>query len=422
LADHSDSFVQANLRRNFLANIFDTAFYMLGLSIISQTTVVPLLVSRLTDSKVMIGLAPALANLGMLLPQLLVANFTEGLRRKMPFVALFCAFQRLPLLLIGLAVGLLAGPAPAMALAALLALRTVSALAVGLVIPAWYDVVAKEIPVAKRGLYAGLSNGAGALLGIAGAALAGPILAAWPYPRNFAAAFTVAFLFQAISWGALTFNREPESVMVKQGKRLAEYVHDLPRVIRQDRNYGRYLAVRSLVLLAGMAASFYIVYAAERFGIAEGDVGLLTALLVSSQAAANPAWGLAADRIGHKRVLIGEALCIALAASAAYLAVSPAWLWLTFMLLGVAVAASSVSALTIVLEFSGPRERPTYIGLTNTLLAPAAVVAPILGGWLAGRLGYRAMFTVAALLALLGALLMAAWVREPRDGARPDLG
>ena len=178
----ADRFVQTNLRRNFLANIVDAAFFMLGVSLVSQTTVVPLLVSHLTDSKVVIGLVPALSSLGTLLPQLLVANYTEGLPRKMPAVAFFCALQRLPLPFIGLAVWLLAGPAPGMALILLLALRTVSAVAVGLVIPAWFDVVAKEIPVQKRGLYSGLSNGVGALLGIAGAALAGQILSTWVLP------------------------------------------------------------------------------------------------------------------------------------------------------------------------------------------------------------------------------------------------
>ena len=50
-----------NLRRSSLANVVDTAFFKLGVSLISRTTVVPPLVSRLTDSKVAIGLAPALS-------------------------------------------------------------------------------------------------------------------------------------------------------------------------------------------------------------------------------------------------------------------------------------------------------------------------------------------------------------------------
>ena len=205
-----------------------------------------------------------------------------------------------------------------------------------------------------------------------------------------------------MSWVALTFNREPESLTVKRGQGLGDYLRSLPRVIRQDRAYLRYLGARAIVLLGSMATGFYMVYGAERFGIAERDVGLVTALLVGSQAVSNLLWGIVADRIGHKRVLIGEAVCVGLAAAVAYFAVSPTWLWVTFILMGIGVAASGVSALTIVLEYSGPEERPTYIGLTNTMLAPVAVLAPILGGWLAGWRGYETMFLVAGADGLLG--------------------
>ena len=88
-----------NLRRNSLANIVDTAFFMLGVSLISRTTVVPPLVGRLTDSEVAIGLAPAPAS-GHAASTTTRRHFTEGLRRKMPFVVLFCVLRivRVPIL------------------------------------------------------------------------------------------------------------------------------------------------------------------------------------------------------------------------------------------------------------------------------------------------------------------------------------
>ena len=70
--------------------------------------------------------------------------------------------------------------------------------------------------------------------------------------------------------------------------------------------------------------------------------------------------------------------------------------------------------MNIILEFCAPEDRPTYIGLTNTLLAPAKTLGPILGGALATWLSYRGMFAVAAVVSVLGALLLLIWVREPR--------
>jgi MFS family permease len=78
------------------------------------------------------------------------------------------------------------------------------------------------------------------------------------------------------------------------------------------------------------------------------------------------------------------------------------------------MSGNAVSRMNIILEFCAPEDRPTYIGLTNTLLAPA-MLAPVLGGWLATWAGYRGLFLVAAVVSVLGAALLAFWVREPRD-------
>jgi MFS family permease len=332
----------------------------------------------------------------------------------MPFVTFFCLLQRLALPVIGLAIWAFAVPAPLLALVALLALRTASSAAGGAIIPAWYDVVAKEIPVQKRGLYSGLSNGVGALLGVAGALLAGLILSAWAYPYNFAACFFIAFGLTMLSWVALTFNREPESRSVKRQLNLAAYVRTLPSVLRRDRGYVRFLVARCLAIVGGMGAGFYMVYGAERFGMGVQEVGLLTALLVGSQAAANLLWAPLADRYGHKRVLCGEVLCTGLAAVAAFAAQSPTWIAASFILLGAGMAAAGVSAMTIVLEYSGPADRPTYVGLTNTSLAPISILAPIFGGWLAGQVGFSGMFVVAAGFSLVALVVMVLWVRDPR--------
>jgi MFS family permease len=133
----------------------------------------------------------------------------------------------------------------------------------------------------------------------------------------------------------------------------------------------------------------------------------------------NLVWGLIGDRIGHKAVLAGSAFALALAAFIAWLIASPLWLAVVFILLGASLAADEVSRLNIILEFCAPEDRPTYIGLTNTLLAPVMTLAPIIGGWLASLAGYQSMFVVAMIMAGLGGSLLVFWVREPRH-IRPE--
>jgi MFS family permease len=266
-----------------------------------------------------------------------------------------------------------------------------------------------------------VGNSLGALLGIAGAAVAGRILAESPFPHNFALCFFIASAAMAISWVGLALNREPDSLAIKPRIGLIHYLRQLSGVLRRDANYVRFLISRSVVNLGGMAAGFFMVYGADCFGIQGEQVGALTAVLVGTQAVMNLAWGTVGDRRGHKLVLCAAAAAMALAAASAYAAASSAWLWATFILLGTAMAGYSVSGMNIILEFCAPEDRPTYIGLTNTLLTPATILAPIIGGWLATVAGYQSMFGVTLILAALGSGLMTFWVREPRRARQPGL-
>ncbi|HJZ47878.1 MAG TPA: MFS transporter [Roseiflexaceae bacterium] len=407
--------VERNFRWNFSVNLLDISFIMLGLSLISRETVIPLLVSKLTSSTVAIGLVPAVYTLGIYLPQLLGASVAEGMSRKKPFVSLVGGVgERLPYLLSGLAVLLLAETAPLAALVALVIGFGVSGASAGFAMPAWFDMIAKVIPLRRRGLFTGLGHGLGALMGVAGAAVIAWALERWPYPRNFALLFALAFGAMMISWIGLVLNREPANPSVRPSVPLASYLGRLPSVLRGDSNFARYIGAMMVVRAGTMAGSFFLVYGVERFQLGGAEVGLLTGMLIGCQALFNPLWGMLGDRRGHKLVLVGGALALALAALTVYLA--PAWPWLVaaFTLLGAFLAADSASLLNIILEFCADEDRPTYIGLSNTLLAPVTALAPLLGGWLAAQLGFPPMFALAALAAGFGAALLIMLVHEPR--------
>jgi len=391
------------------------AFFLLALSIVSQSTIMPLLVRKLTDSTLAIGLIPAIASVGYLLPQLLIANYAEGLRRKKRFIQIISGIgERGPYLATGILVLALGERSPAVALVGFFLLLGIANISAGLGTPAWYDLIAKVIPAERRGVWAGVSRGLGSLLGVAGAALAGRLLEDHGFPRGFAFCFFAASVSLVFSWFALSANREPDSIVTKPRVGLTTYFRKLPAILRRDRNYVHYLLARSVAVLGGMGAGFVMVYGADRFGVDGQTVGWLTGVLVGSQAMGNFALGAVADRIGHRLILAAAALLMALAALSVLWAPGIGWLAVTFALVGFSNAASLVSGLNIILEFCPAEDRPTYIGLTNTLLAPATTLAPIIGGALVSLFGYRPMFATAILLALLGGGLLGRWVQEPR--------
>jgi MFS family permease len=268
-------------------------------------------------------------------------------------------------------------------------------------------------------VWSGTANGLGALMGVVGAWGAGLILAGYPFSQNFAYAFFLAFAAQIVSWIGLALNREPAGLVIKPHISQREYFSQLPALLRSNPNYVHYLVSRSVANLGGMAGGFLMVYGSERYGFGGAEVGMLTAILAGSQAVMNPLWGLVADRLGHKLVLVAATFSVLLATASALLIPSPAAIYIAFIFYGAAMAAEQVSSPNIVLEFGTDADRPTYIGLTNTLLAPARTIAPIVGGILATAAGYRGMFGVAVILAAIGGAMMLFWVEDPRHYTAP---
>ena len=354
--------VQNNLRWNFSVNLWDIMFITLGLSLISRDTVMPVMVSKVTDSKLIIGLIPALFTLGFYLPQLFSANLSERLAYKKPFVVLLGTGERLPYLIIAFVIWRWAIPNPTLALVLFFFLLGMAAFSGGYANPAWYDMIAKVIPVDRRGIWSGVGHGLGALMGIIGAYFVGYILQTFPYPDNFALLFVLGFVATAISWCGLILNREPPSSVVKEYIPLTHYLYRLPQIFHRDANYLRFILSRSLIQLGTMASGFYMVYGVQRFAIDGAGVGRLTALLIGSQAVMNLILGAVGDRHGHKLVLVLAAFAVGCAALLAVVGRSQLWLAFTFILLGVYLAADSVSGLNIVLEFCAPRTGLPILG------------------------------------------------------------
>jgi predicted MFS family arabinose efflux permease len=92
-------------------------------------------------------------------------------------------------------------------------------------------------------------------------------------------------------------------------------------------------------------------------------------------------------------------------------------LYIGFALLGVAKAGLWMIPLPLTAQFGHDGERPYYIGLGNTLIAPAAIVAPLLGGALADAANFDAAFLLAVVAGILCVLVLLFVVKEPKSVA-----
>ncbi len=416
MTDTAKRLVEKNLNWNFSVNVLDNMFYALAISLVSQETIMPLLVSQLTDSTIAVGMIPAIFSLSFLLPQLFVANHAERLPRKLPFVLLGSGLlQRLPYPLIGIALLLFAVEAPGLALLLFFIGIATAAFGGGIITPAWFTMIGKVVPRRRRGIFFGLADGGGLLMGVVGAYFVGRVLDIIEYPGSFALLFLVCGLIHAISWFALSLTREPPSDAIKEATPLRHYFSRLPSVLRRHANYRRFLVGYALLRLSMMAVSFFIVFGNMNYELSGAEIGLLNAIFIGTQAVMRLLFGWLGDRWGHKRNLVVSALCMALAAIFALSSANVAGLIPAFICLACAISSDGVSHFNIVLEFADPAEQPTYIGLTNTLMAPFTFIGPIAAGWLAGAFDINSLFIVSLAFGAGSAALLSWWVREPRN-------
>jgi len=409
-----NSEIKKDLRHNFTVNIFESAFFGLGIGFASFITIIPLFVSSFTNSSLLIGLIPAIPRLGWQLPQLLVADKVSRLNCYKPTVMLLTIHQKLPFL--------------GLALVALLQLKLNSQIILDLTFlvliwqglgggfsaAAWQSMVAKIIPSSNLGIFYGALAASANLMSVCGALIAGLLLKQFTQPFNFAACFLCASVAMAVSWMFMSRTREPISTQSSLIQTKREFWKSLNIIIRFDKNFRYFVVARMLSQLALMPLPFYTLYAVQKYAMSETSIGLITSLLMITQTIAGLILGWSGDRWGHKLVLqIG---CLACTFSSVLACIAPNinWFYLVFIGAGIGMIALQNIAAVMTLEFGNHSQRPAYIGLGNTLVAPATILAPILGGWIVDNVDYGATFLVAAIGGLVTALFLLIGVRNPR--------
>jgi len=414
-----ENLLQKSLRFNTIVNLIDGGFFGFALGLASFSTVIPLFIANFTDSAAWIGLVPAIHAVGWQFPQLLTARWVSRMKRFKPFVLFMTVQERLPFL--GLA--LLAWWSPEidnrLTLTIAFSLLIWQGVGGGLTANAWQNFIGKIIPYNLRATFFGAQSAAANLLGGIGAILAGFLLERLDFPTNFMVCFLLASGMMVVSWVFLSLSREPDHPIDSQPDNQKVFWQKVLVIIRKDRPFRWFIISRILFQFATMAAAFYTVYAVKVLGMGEVAAGVMTSILFIVQVVSNMAFGWLADRKGRLPVLMIGALCSVIAAGAAWLAPDYNWFYAIMIFAGMASSVFWTIGIAVSLEFGTEQERPTYVGLANTLIAPSAILAPLLGGWLADWVSYRLTFLVSALFGLLTWLILFLFVRIPQKAPLP---
>lgn len=403
-----------NLKHNFIVNIFDGGLFGFGLGFASFTTMIPLFVATLTSSATLIGLVPAIHNAGWQLPQLLMAKRIARMEHVKPYVMFMTIQERLPILGLGI-VGLLV---PVIGIKTALILTFVlliwQGLGAGFTANAWQIMISKIIPGNILATFFGAQSAASNLLASLGAYAAGLLLILLEPPFDFAICFFIAAGLFSISWFFLNLTKESKSEKPATGYTPQPLWEDIKNIIQRDRSFTNFLISRFIAHFGMMAFAFYSVYAVKILGMTSVQVGLMTGILMITMVVMNPLLGRISDIWSRKWVLVLGSVSAAMSALLAIIIKDVNLFALVFILNGVAGTAFWTIGITMSLEFGKEEERPTYVGMANTLVAPAGIIAPFIGGLLADSFSYSVTFFTSASLALLASIILMLLVSDPK--------
>ena len=339
---------------------------------------------------------PAIHVVGWQLPQLFTARHVARQSRYKPMVMRRTIQERIPFFGLAMIAWFIPKIGPQIALGLSFGMLVWQGLGGGFTATAWQSMVGKIIPGDRWGLFFGFQSAAASLFASGSAIAAGLILERVESPVNYAICFLLTTLAMALSWIFLNQTREEESTLIRKEDTTGGYWQSLGHILKKDTNFRWFILVRILAQLGTMGFSFYTVYAVRYYGIGEGTAGVLTAVLTIMQTAFNPIMGWLGDWWSHRGVM-GMGLVAAIGSTIlAWLSPGVGWFYLVFGLAGIANVAVWTIAMAMTLEYGTEAQRPAYIGLANTLVAPTAFLIPLLGGWLADTAGYSTTFIASA--------------------------
>lgn len=409
-----EAHIRKNLRFNFLVGMLDGGAFGMGMGFGSFAAIIPLFVHHMTDSALLIGLVPAIHNMGWQLPQLLTAGWIGRLSRYKPLTLAMTVHERLPFLGLAILAFLLPGRAKELILGLTFLMLIWQGFGAGMAANPWTNLVSKVIPQDLHGTFFGAQSAAfNGLAGVSAIAASG-ILTETVAPRGFAICFLLTFIFMALSYVFLALTREPELQLPPPVPSRTGFVPASLRILKRDANFRMFLVVRVLSQFAGMGFAFYVIYAVREFGMSDAAAAVLVSFLLIGQVVLSPLMGRLGDLWSHRGMMSIGALGAALSAIIAWRATSPAWFYAVFLLEAVAIVAIWTIPLALSVSFArDAAERPIYVGLANSLPAPAAILAPAIGGLIADAAGFGTTFILTAVSGVVMALVLWFAVKDP---------
>ena len=289
-------------------------------------------------------------------------------------------------------------------------------LSIGIIVPIWTDFLDKTTNKSLRGKFFGLGFAFNSLGGFVGGIILKNLLKTnIPFPNNFGYGFFILFISLMI--GTIVFYFYKEKSREKYKRSYSEFKLETKLIINSHPNFHRYLFSRIFYCAALPAMGLYAIYCQNKFNFDISEVGLFTILNVSSMGIASYISGNIGDKYGHKISMLIAYSFHLLAVLLVINSKNMLWVYLVFISIGAGQGSFMPSAMNLIYDFAGERDKKTYMALIDSFLAPFALVFILGIGSLINKGEYILSFYILGVCLLLAIIILQFFVKDPKDNS-----
>ncbi|HEY5107304.1 MAG TPA: MFS transporter [Caulobacteraceae bacterium] len=424
-----ERFVWKNLPRNFAGHFLHGMLGMTGFRLFNAPTFLPAYLHLLSGSDFIVGLGQSLQQLGGVISPVIGATHIEHRKRVLPVAMLMGTLMRIQILGVAVAGFILHGYP---LLITILVFLFLLGLFSGPQSVAFQLLLAKVIPIVRRGRLQALRNVTGGAIAAGLAWFAGRYLIQRNvFGNGYGTTFLLAFVLTSLGLTALrVLMREPIPPTIRAKARIIDRVREFPTLLTADRGFMFFMVALTLAVAGRVAAPFYILYAGHSMPLDGKNLGLVSLAFLGADTVTNLGWGLAGDRFGFRSTFVGSLILwiaatvllmgapsmpgLHLSSIGGYTLGVHGLIFAAFFGLGAAQSGFMMSSQTMVLEFGARDDIAMRLALTSTAQGAMSAIGPLAGGLLAATLGYQVLFSVSIGFLIVALVVLLLLVEEPR--------
>lgn len=399
---------------------YEIAFF--GILFTIASTFLPVYALRLGATDDQIGYLSALPALITALCLVPAALFVETRRRLLPIVLRASFLFRSQYALIAFVPFL----PPAMQVAALLIIVSLGAIPTAVSNLAFNTMFPMVVPKEGWARVVSRRSAITSLTQVVTALAAGKFLELLPLPVNYQALFLGGFALSLVSVACLAQLKVPDVPSVLpttwQPRQLLAQARRFGATVRSTRSFTGFTAVSLLTHWAvWLPMPLFAIFWVRDLGASEAWIGLLTTVGAALSMLVYPVWGRAAERYGHRAVLIAGVLGIVPYPILTAVSPNAEFLMAPAVIGGLLGPAFNMGMFNVLLEVAPAHHRAMYIASYTSGVNLVAFLAPIVAtSIILPVAGIHATIILGTVLRLISAVAVIVWSR--RQTAEPTPG